>query len=416
MKTQNYALKRLDTIIDVSIRPSQVDPLATIKEEQPSAKTNWTATQVQQWLEEISREIDLVKQDLLNKDLVTGKGKKRIQLVRSYEAEIIHLLDTVYYYEQFSADSFQLYACITSYLQHLLRWLKNRWPDCFNEDKKIPAADVARCRQQLAVKIELLQKLLAPSAEDASLVHIALQAVDTIVNPSEEDPLPTFHQLAYCNQLLAALEHLDQHRPIIQCYTGLVELLVYLNYNSLAFKKYLFGQIEMEISRLETIEEQIDRLHFHCTRLLQLPVKEGMALEKSELTVQDEVVKRLQQEIRYLEGKIEMAEANLKSNLASKDGGDNGLNDKTCGFLTSLSATQVALMVRLLKESGILCFTEMEPFMRQLAGCLHTETKKGLVSPKYLANSYFSPGINTVNSVMEKVMTIHKILIKIKQE
>jgi hypothetical protein len=96
---------------------------------------------------------------------------------------------------------------------------------------------------------------------------------------------------------------------------------------------------------------------------------------------------------------------------------EKGFSFRWKGLWTTLSVQQSALLIRLMKETGILVNFEVRPLMQVLAACLHTVGWKGRkLSWQFLNNSYFTIEQVTIDSVRDLLNRMLKELWRMERK
>jgi len=245
-------------------------------------------------------------------------------------------------------------------------------------------------------KAEMLQKLKSIEAEgkqkevEDRLLKIALYPVrDFVEGP---DRCVTFRRLIYLKQLIKDID-LGLSKQSSSTYTDdLCHLLLYLNFNSYYFLTYTTDKISNEIREHSTLPLQVEKLYFWIKRLNQTPVKPGFVLKPDRASIQDQLGIWLTEEAHFIEKKKQLTFMMPPAEPIGK-----GENFKV---KTILSVPQLAYLIRLLKEVGLITNQNQMELLRFFSQHFSSARNQN-VSSESLRIKYYTVERSSARSVEE---------------
>lgn len=146
-------------------------------------------------------------------------------------------------------------------------------------------------RTEVEGYLSVLKKSLQAEPDQRLVAHILeplLQFIDSQV-------VPTWHDLFYCRLLYQEFMKLI-HENLLVSTQDLIGLLYLLNFNSVAFYKYLTAYITES-----NTGNYLNHLYYFKKSIRQMYVKQGIAYKMEESSLSPMVEKWLKEEIRYQE-------------------------------------------------------------------------------------------------------------------
>lgn len=402
----NYELEVLDELISGSLHPKNLLYANTISDHQFE---NWNGI--------LMHEKEAIRKRLKKVTYAFTKEDHRKLYIQQHQFAISRLKNklvdflmpkdaTVLAESKEDANLVRLYKRCLIVLQDLMRFIQEEFRHYFNEDEKFPASRLLIIRHELKPRLEVIKELLVKSEHDPVLAELVCESI--ALHCSSEICIPlTYRKYAYLKLLMNALEKVSPEENSSSHYPALPALLVYMNFNATAFKNYLVKMIHAEINAGASIEDKIETISLHHKEISQLTVKPGMALSPPLPSVQLDLVTWLFTEMSHLEKKQTLG---IVAPIQFKDSNDP---DGEKGIYSQLIVEELALLLKGLKETGLLKNKNMKQVARCIAEHWHSKQKEH-ISWQYLYNSMSTFEANTVNSLESKLVDVVNWLRKMR--
>jgi len=215
----------------------------------------------------------------------------------------------------------------------------------------------------------------------------------------------TYYSLHYINDLLASLENLKAVTNGNNFCPPLNVLIIYLNLNETDFKDYLADFICVDVNRISTVKEKLDKLYFYYKQISQMHTKPGAALIQQARSVKDEMKDWLAGEIKYLQKTQSLGiivPARFRNDTEYKK-----------GIWCTYTVEEIALFHRLQHEAKYITNKKVRPMIEDLSKFIHTATVHN-VSAKNLYNSFYNIDLATIQSLNDKLFNLISQLRKIE--
>ncbi len=184
------------------------------------------------------------------------------------------------------------------------------------------------------------------------------------------------------------------------------ELLFYLNFNSHHFVKYETNRIRSHMIELTSVTDQLEYLSYTLKKLCQRQVKPSFVLKPDRESLRELLSNWLEQEIHFMQKKRQLG-------LMISPGGDHD-DGFAAGFKvrTTLSVSQLAYWIRLLKDSGIITNENKAELIRFFSKHF-SSTQNEDISPESFRKKYFVFERSAVTAVQGM---LSKLIMHSKQE
>lgn len=398
-----YALYRLYKLVTEDIEPTSFKGADL----SPDQFNDWIAVAAKE-----KRNIGL----FLQHQIVTATKKEALELqIHGYQASIVQMLDQVFNYKtDYSGYGLDMvYESVLSILEELLIYIERYHYRYFNLDERVPNKLLQGSREELRGRIKRLGNQLLKSGEhDEKLVELALLPVKKLIVGDGKKLFVTYRDLMNVKELLTALEGMDGRRRMNAYYPVLIEVLIYRNFNDVAFKDYLIGFIRNEINGLEHIEQRIEKMLLHFKEISQLE-----EVHPDTFSIKEGIRCWLRREVLFFRNSQKLRSV-ISDIDALKDQGEfkeeNSLqNEENMDY--DLTVGELGLLTRVMRDGNILKNKNINPMMRRVARIVHTKYQRE-VSADSLYNSFHTVKEATAKSLYGKLVGMVNVLQRIRGE
>ena len=394
---QNYPLEWLDTLISLTLNPVKMYLKELSKED------------IQNLSEKALIEAVHIQSELKNQVFGLHKESQIRLLVQKYHSALIILLDTLIEYQENTAfihsDSSNIAATLTSCLDELLFFIETRFANFLSLEERVPVTYLVVARKELKIKLDRLRKKLVADVADPAFTSIVLDNLYKFIHSKKTETI-TFRELLYRRELVQKLEMLGDTENQTSLYNALNELLIYMNFNSTAYINYFTRSIADKINMLQNKVERIDSLHFHFKEFRQMQYHQSMILYPQHQCLKTILSNWFEQEIGYLEKTMHLS-VNPVKQLKKGSAGTLEIKHK---LKVTLSADQIALILRACDESRIVEARSMSEVFRIIVPFLSTPSKENLSYDSVRSKSYTAEE----KDKQAAIASLEKLISKIK--
>ena len=273
-------------------------------------------------------------------------------------------------------------------LSTLLKFLETEYAHCLDSSYFITTSTG---NDKALEYSKFLATLDSPFYFADKLVQIALEPLNTFIN---RDKTSYTHQdIKYFDLLVGELKRLHK-KADMGLKKDLVDLLIYINFNNNDFLAYLISMILNQVSKMESVEEQLIQLRWHQKQYRQRHSKSDVALETNRQNIRNQVVSWISEEIDFL--------ATSKQLIDLKDHVD-AFTPQDYKLQLDLSVDQVALLAKISKDSGILKNKELKSVARIISKFVSTK-RRSSISSSNLFNSMYKIEIENPEAFKSKLI------------
>jgi hypothetical protein len=349
----------------------------------------------------VTQKISAIKKDL-KQLMFDAQTESRIEIiVQFHQTHIIKLADKISecLENEVNTSSGRTKAALFKLFYHrledLLTFIETYFSKYFDQDQKIPDAYVQLERLSFLEKLEEIKITTLSHKLDLKLTDLILQPVKNFVNATSDEDI-TYRRLIYLKQLLKDLQILLSDSFNADVFNEILKLLSYLNFNSRDFLIYVTGHISEEVREQISLTGQLEKLCYWLKVLNQNQVKPGFALNGNNPSFQEQVGIWLTEEISFLERKKQFTLMMPPTELVKE----------TFKVHTIFSVPQLAYMIRLLKESGILTNKNQTELIRIFSNNFSSLRNEN-ISAESLRIKYYNvekPAVNSVQAFLMKMI------------
>ncbi len=353
---------------------------------------------------DIEAEIDRIKKAFIE-NAFKFKEKKVERYIQEHQAMLISLCNelTPYISPEKNNNTRGVPKCtdpgnlafIYTRLGGLLTFIESHFSKYFNQNETIPV------HYQVIGQKEFREKLKAiPLKGGCRLVGLALYPVKEFI---EQDVKITFRKLIYYKALLNEVKNTcpscNQAKPVCKlCYS-----LVYLNFNSHKFYNFITSTIKEEYLCQKTSVKKIEKLSFYLKKINQTHEKPNIAYKTKYAPIKTQLTDWLLEEMSHLE---KVRQLNLFTGNPARE------NKSTFKIIVDTSVSQLALLIRLLKEIQLIKNKNLTGVFEFFSSYFETKGSADL-SPGSFRSKFYKTDENTKSFIKE---TLIKLLNQVQKE
>lgn len=376
----NYPLEWLDKLITHVLDPAKADV---------STLTIELCESIHRQLpEENTRLQVLIKTQVFN----LSKKNEISLLIKRYHSLLCllsaHNLDNQNHAGKTAALK-KLYTAVQSCLDSLLSFIEIYYSEYLGLDERAPATFVSISVKEIRKKSEVLKAKAARHGSLAESINFVFKGLEDFTHISRRHYEPTYRKVLYLKELVAELQKLNWDEEPELLTRELHELLIYMNFNSRAYIRFLIDTVEKKVKESRSIPDQMDQLLYWNKIFNQLHRKPAIKYNPGYHDLETVISNWFVQEIRYLEKKfhwssvplLEPAEAKKTQKESSK------VLQKV---LIQLSSDQAGLILRAADQARVLVAKSLSEIFRTIVPHLSTPhneelSYKGMRTQSYVA-------------------------------
>lgn len=300
----------------------------------------------------------------------------------------------LYKYADEFTDVDILNLCFIS-LEELMRFFEKNYLNYIDKDIKIPYRSALIKIYNVNQKLDAVKTNLLTLEIDSSLLKIIYVPFLRLSSVSLDDRM-TYKDLIYCTTYLDAFYDEISENPKLTA-SDIIEILYCINYNSIEFQNYKTKKFKRESDNLEAYSEKIDYL-YHCLKLIsQRNCKVNIAYDKDLPSIKHQLTSWVEEEITYLNKKIQLTTAPRELNLFS--------DQEKVKLQSGLTVAQLAFFFKLQADVGIISHKIQRDIFRHIAENYQT-SKVSEISVESLKNKYYQVDNSTIEAIKDKTIEI----------
>ncbi|THF52983.1 hypothetical protein E6C50_01890 [Flavobacterium supellecticarium] len=375
----SYPLESIDLLATITLNPN-VEDLRTFSLEQYEDIVKYLR-------EERSRLQSVIKRQVF----ATNSTKEVEAIIRKYYSATINIIDTVFANKSKLPDGnpelHKIYEDLLHVLGDLLAFIENRFAKFLSQEEKVALTYLFISKQRLKQKLEHFQmRIDFNQLPYKAPYQLLIKRLNRFTRLKEFDFEITFRTLFYKRELVKGLEsmEIDNNQLSEVIFTQIDKLLIYLNYNSKSYIDELTLRLYDQISSFESSKKKVERLCYFRKTFRQLHRKPGFILNPNYHDLDVVIEKWFEEEISYWEKQISFG-MDLEDTLDAAKKKDSESMQK---ILCSLSADQVALILRGADEARIFVANSITEVFRTVVPYLSTPHRKDLSYESMRTKSY----------------------------
>jgi hypothetical protein len=326
-----------------------LDDLIVKKMNLSSTKVAIDENILKEWLNTSQIEAGKLKEIITEQVFRLTEPKDIKHFISKHHSRLIHLSDLLLYYIDQnsikgtfkSGNSVNVQKAIFLVVDDLLHFIWKHYSEYCNKDQKIPEKYRFFIVQEFSKVLEDI--LRVRKNHEKILLDISLMPIRKVVENNQTRI--TFRSVYYLRDLLHEITQYIANSNNDKEETNLIKRLIYINYNSIHFTNYLVFNINCQLAKIDSITEKIEKLTWCLKMINQIPIKPGSIFNPKQTEIKEFVIQWILEEISFLEKKLQ---------LAGIPGVEQQIKEQNFKVTTELSVPQVACLIRLLVESGVI--------------------------------------------------------------
>lgn len=351
-------------------------------------------------LREALEETEKIKVQLVQEVFAFSKEKEIEVYIKNYQLGCTHLLDRLYQQEkQQHAPNKAVTHFYNSFYQpilSLLSFIEERFSKYFDRFEKVPDVYLKLTREDLRQQQSMLLKTLDNLGEDLITTKLP-ERLEAFINDTAGISY-TYKDIMFYKELIKELQDLGQWKKEANIYSGLQQLLIYLNYNTKEFVNGIVNRIAAELQGMADLNERIDQLLLYSKTLNQLQLKPDSSLLHRHPSVKVQLSSWFSEELAYLEHKLNGLQAPQKAELVSR------VQHK---LVCQLPVDQLGIFFRAASDLHIINTSSQKALFEQIAPLLST-TYRTTLSPDSMRSKSYSPEKKDIEAVKDILMQLFR--------
>lgn len=309
----------------------------------------------------------------LSHQCLSLSSKRKVQhLIKQQHSNLVFLLEKTYLYTRkggaLQSKSAQTMQACSEIVHQLLKFIESRFQEYLLVDQTVPATYLCASRAELEQRIELIRPALVSRVGNKILTDIVLRSTEYPNTDTDRRPV-SFKEVFYKRELASGLEKICDTQTELRAHDALIELLVYLNFNSRSFMNYYTQKLAQRINSFGSIREKLTQLLLFFKEFKQLHRKPGARMKPYDPDLDKVIGNWFVQEISYLEKKSQWDVIPLPQTSPAPV-----VKEKTepIKVMVLLSVDQIGIILRALDSLRILKAKSMNAVFQNITPFLST--------------------------------------------
>ncbi len=385
------------------------------KECRQNAKLNSSIIDYQKKVDVIEAESERIKKCFVRHLFEAKNDRKMEQFIQQHQAHIIRLADkvatiidqeSVHNLKNITSGTSRLNLCKVLLLvfEDLLNYIEVHFTKYFDQDQKIPDAYIFISVKEFEENLNTLQNLFKAKQVEEKLSLIVLYPIIQFTDIPQKQFF-SFRRLIYLKHLVKSLFKILEDNNQQNYSQTIYEFLIYLNFNNHHLVQYSVSKVQTELERMDSLQAQLEHLSLLIKNLSQTQVKPDYALKPGRPLIKNLLLNWMDDEVHYIEKRRQLS-------LMMPPGAQNNVTLGDTKIKTTLSVSQIAYMIRLFKEEGIIVNNnkaELFRFFSKHFSSAHNEN----ISTESFRSKYFANDESSVRHVKD---VLNKLLLRLKQQ
>lgn len=291
--------------------------------------------------------------------------------------------------EQYSNQD--IYALIYMHLETVLCFIETNYLHYIDKTAKIPYNSELVDSYDLSSKVRIISESLTSAKLSWKFMTVLIEPLRKATGITLLNRI-SYNELSYLNSLINILHSYCAQNEITE--SKLSKLLLELNFNHPDFFKYLKSKIKMKLRECATEDEKRIVLYKQLKSLQQTPVRIKLVFNDKFETLKYDLINWVSEELHYLEKKSVQLSALPQSSLDP---------DQLTKLTSDLSVAQLALLFKLLSESGVITNNNQQEILKSVAHNFSSSKSKN-ISINSLQNKYYNHDSGTIQTVRFKLI------------
>lgn len=341
---------------------------------------------------------------LLVQEVFSFSKEKEIEVyIQHYQVALTHLLDRLYLQQQqekiVQQAAISFYQNLYQYILSLLSFIEERFSKYFDKSEKVPEIYLALARQELQQRLVPIGEMLEFSGEDAVMAAKVNQKLKDFLDPGADNSI-TYRGIMFYKDLFRELGDIYSWTKGAGTYSGLEQLLIYLNYNDKEFINDMVNRVNAKLQVLDDLNDKIDHLLIYSKALHQLQFKPDIALLHRHPSVKTQLSNWFAEELGYFDRKMGLL--SIPSNNDVKE--SNPIREKV---LCQVSVDQLGIFFRAASDLHLISTPSQKILFETITPLLSTSHRSSLSAESMRSKSY-SPEKRDIEIVKDILMQLFR--------
>ncbi|MCE7044207.1 hypothetical protein [Dyadobacter sp. CY312] len=309
-------------------------------------------------------------------------SRKAAHLVKEHHGRLLTLLDQACHathgVNPLNTLAARALGQLLASIYELLHFIQSRFGEFLDLDQRATAGYVDAFSRQHHSRVGELQKQLTSKNADPDLAAILFEALSI---DSAGRTAPSYRTILYQQELMLGLEQILCSQGHAGIDDALVELLIYLNFNSRRFMDYYTRHVAQRIEKVEAAKEKIHQLRMDYKHFRQMHRRPGIRLSATESDIKKFISNWFVQEIGYLKESVQTSVNEYA--LMHKSAPNEPLK-----LMVLLSVDQIGLFLRALDSLRIVKARSMNTVFECIVPFLSTPRRTEISWDSMRSKSY----------------------------
>ena len=361
------------------------------------------------YLEQVREEKRLITRQLLEITYSGDDTDAKGAVIRQLQASITRLLDMIHFYQvsHQSAHSGDwpmhdelttFYTEVDEVLLSLMIGLDQHFSELLEPDLPLPYSYAAKAKRQLGIQLQDLERLLQELGLDSVLQEIVMRPVKDFL--LHTDGRTSFRTLNFYRGMLNLLQQFTDLgiSPPEKFAREVHYILLHLNFNAIEYYLFCINRLRGKLKRYDNLQNKITYLAWCIREIKSIPsAKKGMALDHSQQPILEQIQQWLEEERTYLQELHSTTSANSLPSMGNNGKDVHEILEPSEKLQTSLTVPQLALMVRIYIEEGIIRNTSLGQVIFFITRLLTTKKSESMEAGSF-ERKYDNPGLSTITT------------------
>lgn len=394
-----YALEWLDILVNFTLNPQNRNAEEIADQDEINI------------LERLQQEALKIR-SIIQKQMFCVQSKAEAELlIRNYFTTLTILSGQAFSnLENISAGKSHAHRIVTELLQlleELISFIDTWFSAYLSRNEYVSRTYFRLAQKECSLRLKRLQSKICTNSPQKDSLKIVTSKLERFLNSNEFEYSTSYTDIGYKKKLIAELEKIDFNQKVTLDFTMVDRVLIYLNFNSIAYINYLIEYIEARVCEGGTTEEKKSRLLFLYKSFNQMHKSPDTAYNKKNHSIETLINNWFFQELLYLEEQLATDDSSKKSG--------SGLQKSSLPLtkrqkvICLLSSDQIGLILRAADEQRILLAKSMSEVFKTIVPYLSTPAREDLSYDGMRSKSYAAEerdkkiAIETLEQIIKKI-------------
>jgi len=264
-------------------------------------------------------------------------------------------------------------------LEGILNFIRERFPEHFSENVKIPDSQKERLICEISRKLTFIKANLKSEKIDRILVSVCLRPIMKLLNNEEKEV--TYKKVAFNEMLINELRRtIDSNCGKISINEAIRELLLSLDYNDESYFRYYIDFIKINLCQAMTTSSKLEELARHFKLINQSLSRQDFSYDLKSRSIREQLSDWISNEINFLETQQKLVK--LKPRV------EEDFVKEEFKIKVAMSVSQFACLIRVFTESGIIENKNVSELIRFLSKFVETKYSEQISTESFRIKYY----------------------------